>query len=100
MWKYILELVRQVLRVTEDTQENRAEIKEVRRQLDELTAIVQRLAHEIALINEREQHEREKLELRLENQLLRYEQKQLPPAREDDDKKEKDEKTKPPKRKR
>lgn len=90
MWKYILELVRQLLRVTEDTQENRAEIKAVRQQLDELTAIVQRLAHEIALINEREQHEREKLELRLENQLLRYEQKQLPPARQDDDKKEDD----------
>jgi hypothetical protein len=35
MWKQFLELFRQVLTLTEDTRQNRTEIKELRKQVDE-----------------------------------------------------------------
>lgn len=43
---------------------------------------MQRLVYEIQRISEREMHEREKMQLRLENQLLRFERR-LPPAKDE-----------------
>jgi uncharacterized protein YoxC len=82
MWKQLLELFRQVLTLTEDTRRNRTEIKELRKQVDELTATVQRLVYEIHRIGERETHEREKFVLRVENYLLKAD-RQLPPDPDD-----------------
>ena len=79
MWKQFIDLVRQVLTLTEDTQRNRAEIKELREQLQALTLTVQRLAMEMERTRSDERHEREKLVLSLQNALLRFERR-LPPA--------------------
>ncbi|MBI2928954.1 MAG: hypothetical protein HYY24_25095 [Verrucomicrobia bacterium] len=49
--------------------------------VEDLTERVLVLASEIQRISEREQHEREKLLLRVENALLKFE-RQLPPTKE------------------
>jgi predicted nucleic acid-binding Zn-ribbon protein len=90
MWKHFIDLARQVLRLAEDTRENRADIKELHkevrdlsvateRELSDLRRVIERLAYEIRRVDERGQAEREKLALQLENQLLHFESR-LPPA--------------------
>jgi hypothetical protein len=98
MWKHFIELARQVLRLAEDTQKNRADIKELHkevrdlsiateRELNSMRRAIERLAYEIQRVDERSQAEREKLSLELENQLLRFERR-LPPANLTDQDKE------------
>jgi predicted nucleic acid-binding Zn-ribbon protein len=84
MWKQFFELFRQVLTVTEDTQRNRAEIKELREQVQALSLTVQRLVAEIERVRSEDKHEREKLVLQLDNALLRFERR-LPPIRSEGD---------------
>jgi hypothetical protein len=48
-----------------------------------LYEVVHRLAFELRRVSERETHERKKVELRLANQLLRFERR-LPPSKADD----------------
>ncbi len=90
MWKSIFEVMRQILNMTEKTQKNTTDIKELREELKNFSAetqaelqnlrsAIERLAFEIQRLSERERHEREKLILRLENRLLRYE-RGLPPT--------------------
>ena len=62
-----------------------AEIKELRQELKDLIAVVQRLAYEIHRASENEAHEREKLVLRLENELLKFERR-LPSGKSDKEK--------------
>lgn len=57
------------------------DIEDLPRRIEDLTAKVAVLANDIQRINEREQHERELLLLRIENALLKFE-RQLPPAKE------------------
>lgn len=76
MWKSLFDLFKSIFTFVDDLQKNRAEIKELRKENEQLTDAVKRLAYEIQRISEREQHEREKLELRLEIEHLK---KQLPP---------------------
>ena len=73
MWKKLLDYFVHLLTLAEATRQNKAEIKEIRRELHELALAVQLLAN-----NQR--HEMEKLTLRLENELLRFERR-LPPAK-------------------
>lgn len=54
----------------------------MRREIDELTRAVERLAYEIRRGLDEEQHERELLALRLENELLKFE-KRLPSGEKD-----------------
>lgn len=75
MFTQLYELIKQLLLIARETQQNKAEIKELRHELKELTTIVQRLAFEIHRTSENEAHEREKLVLRLENHLLKYERR-------------------------
>lgn len=93
MWKNIFEILRQILTLTEKTQKNTADIKDLREELknfstetktefQNLRSAIERLAFEIQRLSERETHEREKLILQLENRLLRRE-RGLPPARSD-----------------
>ena len=89
MWKKIYEALSRLFALTLKVERHDKEIAEIRQELRNLTAVVQRLAYEIQRISERETHEREKIELKLENQLLRFE-RQLPPARQDDNEKEMD----------
>lgn len=71
MLKALYDLVRTVLRLGEYVQEAREEIREIRKDLRDLTLVVERLAAQVAHVGEREEREREMLVLRLENSILR-----------------------------
>lgn len=79
MWKQVFDLMKRVVMLTQDVERQRNDMKDVRRELKELAAIVERLMFELQRQKENEAHEREKLELRLENALLRA--RQLPPTK-------------------
>lgn len=66
MWKQIYEALKQLLLLTQQTERNRSEIKELRQELQELTSVIERLAYEVRRSRENEEHEREKMALRLE----------------------------------
>ncbi len=86
MWKSFFDLFRQVLMVTEDTQRNRAEIKELREQVQALSLTVQKLVSDSERKHENERHEREKLLLQLKTELLQFERRLLPGKTEPDKK--------------
>lgn len=71
MLRALYDLVRTVLRLGEYVQEDREEIKEMRKDLRDLSLVVERLAAQVAHVGEREEREREMLVLRLENSVLR-----------------------------
>jgi hypothetical protein len=86
MWKQIFELIRQTLKLVEETQKNKADIKEIQKELKdfsisvehefhELRRTIERLAYEIKRVDDQDASEREKLMLQLENQLLRFERR-------------------------
>ena len=88
MWKEIYEWATQLLVLSKETERNRADIKEVNKEVERLTLIVQGLAFEIKRLGEKidrahenETHEREKLALKLENEMLKFERR-LPSAKE------------------
>jgi predicted nucleic acid-binding Zn-ribbon protein len=62
---------RTVLSLAEYVREDREEIKEIRKDLRDLTLVVERLVAEVEHVGGREQREREMLVLRLETSLLR-----------------------------
>ena len=62
-------------------QQNREDIEELRRELQQTNALLIDLAHKVERLSERERLEREKFELKVENALLRFE-RLLPPAKE------------------
>ena len=75
MLKQLSSLLKQVLTLAQATQANTSEIREIRRELKLLGSAVERLAYEFQRLRENEIHEREKIELRVENRLLRYERR-------------------------
>lgn len=79
MWRQLLTLIRTAFTLARDLEQTRAEIKEINQQLLDMTLALQRLSDEIRLVSLREQSEREKLALELENALLRAE-RALPPS--------------------
>lgn len=88
MWKEIYEWVAQLLVFAKETERNRADIKEVNKEIERLTLIVQGLAFEIKRLSEKidythenETHEREKFALKIENEMLKFERR-LPSAKE------------------
>jgi hypothetical protein len=82
MLRQIFDYARSLLLLKEQTEKNTADIREIRQELRELTAVVQGLIFEIRRTQENEAHEREKMLLRLENALLRVERRPLPEAKE------------------
>ena len=80
MLKQLFSLARQILNFAQETERNRSDIKELRQELKELTAVIQRLIYEQRSAAELETQEREKLLLRLQNELLRFERR-LPGGR-------------------
>ncbi len=54
----------------------------MRREIDEMAKVIERLAYEIKRPQDGERHEREKLALRLENELLKFERR-LPSGKEE-----------------
>lgn len=90
MWKQVLETLWQTLRLAEDTQQNRQDIKELEKQMrdfatateqemHDLRRALERLAAALERLSEREEAERRILKLELENRQLRAE-RGLPPA--------------------
>lgn len=87
MWKQLADYIKQVFQVQQETQKNKADIvelrldlKEVQRELRNLTAAMQQIAHEMIRDRQNEQHEREKMALRFELELLRS-TRQLPTSK-------------------
>ncbi len=79
MFKQIYALARQLVTLMKDVQKLKAEQKEFRQELRVLIEIVRQLKYEQQRDRENATHEREKLLLRLENALLRFERR-LPPG--------------------
>ena len=71
MWRQAYDLVRTIMQLGERVQEDRDELREVRKDLRELTLVVERLAAQVAHVGEREERERAMLVLQLENSILR-----------------------------
>ncbi|MBV9848168.1 MAG: hypothetical protein JO250_00630 [Armatimonadetes bacterium] len=87
MWRQFIEYARQVLALKQQTDRNTADIKALQQDVKELTAAVQRLAYELHRVSENESHEREKMALRLELAMTKFENRLLtggkePPAME------------------
>lgn len=81
MFKQLFEFIRQALLLQRDLRELREDVASLQREVEEANALAARLAFEIQRIGEREQQEREKFVLKVENALLRFE-RALPPARD------------------
>lgn len=71
MWKSLYELLRTIVHLSEHVQEDRQELREIRKDLRDLTLVVERLSVQVASVSEREERERAMLLLRLENGLPR-----------------------------
>ncbi|HXU36716.1 MAG TPA: hypothetical protein VN937_10160 [Blastocatellia bacterium] len=84
MWKKLYEVVSRLFALTQKVERHDKEILGLRQEAKDLTAVVQRLVYEIQRISDRETHERDKMQLRLENQLLRFERR-LPSGAKDED---------------
>jgi archaellum component FlaC len=74
MWKYILDLGRQLLLLVEDTQRHGDTIKELHREVKELASAVERLAYELHRVREWSEHQHEVTKLELKNEILRFRQ--------------------------
>lgn len=101
MWKQFWDLFRRVLFLSEATETNKAEIKELRKSLKEsaekseteireLWRVNERLAYEIKRLNdklennqEKEAAERKMFRLEVENQLLKANRQLLPESNDD-----------------
>ena len=75
MLKKLYELAKHLFILIHESERNKTEIKELRQELKELTAAVQHLAYEVHRLGEHDENEREKLSLRLENELLKFERR-------------------------
>ena len=70
-----------MLLLLRDVEQNKQDIATLKEQMAETNQLVRQLAFEIQRTSEREQHEREKFALKIDNVLLRFE-RQLPPGKE------------------
>lgn len=68
MLEKLVQAVRDFIFINEQLKRNTDEIKELRKRVEDLTLLNERLAFEIQRTRENEAHEREKLVLRLEKQ--------------------------------
>lgn len=80
MWKKLYELLERLVTLTQRVTQHDKQIEELRQEVRELTGMVHRLAMEVSRLHDRQTAEREKMELWVENQMLKFERR-LPPAR-------------------
>ena len=80
MWQKIADLTKLVFSFGETLQQNRSDIKELQREVRQLTTAMQLLAQEVRHMRETQESEQEKTLLRLENELLKFERR-LPPGK-------------------
>ena len=79
MWKSAFKLAAQVWRLVQDTERNTKAIDAMRDEMNAIWRALDGLAFEVRRNAQNDAHEREKLALRLENALLKFERR-LPPA--------------------
>ena len=82
MWKKICELLEQLVTLAQRVSRHDKQIEELRQEVRELTGMIHRLAVEVNRLADRQSSDREKMELWVENQMLRFERR-LPPPRPD-----------------
>ncbi len=82
MWSNALSSIRKLILLSDQVRRNTESVETLNRKVTDLTLLVENLSLKLERNAEREQHQREKLELRLENALLRHERR-LPPTDED-----------------
>jgi predicted nucleic acid-binding Zn-ribbon protein len=75
MWGKIVDLAKKLLNLAHETERNKTEIEDLRQEVRQLSALVERVIFELQRVKENETHEREKMALRLENTLLRFERR-------------------------
>ena len=89
MWKDILQFGKDLVLITRETKENKADIKKcedkavaleseldaLREDFNRLVHLVHQLSYDIEKVSNREQHEREMIALRLENEMLKFERR-------------------------
>lgn len=78
MLKSLLEIIRQLVGYANDTQKNTADIKSLQADFDDLSDTVRQILFEIDRDRQIGARDRENLLLRLENALLKNEQRALP----------------------
>jgi archaellum component FlaC len=81
MLKPFVEYILDLLNTARDTRTNKEAIADLREEVNQLATAVERISFELRSLREEERHEREKLMLRIENVLLKFE-RQLPPSKE------------------
>ncbi len=77
MWKLLGDFAKRIAFLTQDTQKNKADIKELQEQVQALTEELREVRYENRRDRENAAHEHEKLLLRLEVTLLRAERRTL-----------------------
>jgi hypothetical protein len=75
MWQKLYQFAQQLFSLKAQSEQNTADIKALRHELKELSHIVRHLYTELQRDRENAGHEREKLLLKLENTLLRFERR-------------------------
>ncbi|HST60814.1 MAG TPA: hypothetical protein VLK84_19085 [Longimicrobium sp.] len=78
MFKEIVQTTANVLRLAQDVQQNREEIKELRTEFRDVVTAVEGLKVRMEQVGEREERARQMIVLQLENMLLRREVMALP----------------------
>lgn len=82
MWKKLLTLAAHFWRLAEETQRNRKQIETLQSEVRSIWRAIDLLSFEFQKTRESDAHEREKLLLRLENVLLRFERRLPPPSKQ------------------
>ena len=89
MWTKLFEFTKDILSLQRDTQQNKADIKEVEQEIkklhyadenlredfNKLVHLVHQLSFEIQKVSDREKSERELITLKLENEMLKFERR-------------------------
>lgn len=79
MWKKLYELLERIVTLSQRVSRQEKQNEELRQEVRELTGMVHRLAIEVNRLADRQTSEREKTELWVENQMLKFERRMLPP---------------------
>lgn len=79
MWKKLYELLERLVTLSQRVSRQEKQNEELRQEVRELTGMVHRLAMEVNRLGDRQTSEREKTELWVENQMLKFERRLLPP---------------------
>ena len=77
MWQKLVEFGKQLFNLKRQTEQNTSDIKDLQQEVKELKEMVRELAQTVQRDRENRIHEVEKLQLRLENALLKVERRFL-----------------------